>query len=120
MPLLIVYLSKDQKHTDGQKRKLTEAYNDATNKFTEHNVHVFFVGVTKFRDPPGPEEGAVLAMLFQPGGYSKRTKEKLAQAFYKATKEILDRGLVLFFRDADSQTGSTAEKDHLGRVLVTH
>lgn len=118
MPLLICFLPKDHGHTEEQKQKLGEAYDKAVKDIIEHGIDIIFIDM-KSTFGPFLEKGLVFNVLFQPGGYSKRTKEKEAQAFSKATTDILGRGMMMFFRDMDSSTGNVAEKDHLGRFLIT-
>lgn len=118
MPLLICFLPTDHGHTEEQKQKLGEAHNEAMKAATQHGMDIIFIDMTSTFGGM-MEKGLVFDVLLQPGGYSKRTKEKIAQAFSKATMDILGRGMIIFFRDMDSLTGNVAEKDHLGRFLIT-
>lgn len=108
----------DRKYTEEQKRKLGQAYDTAVKDMTEHGIDVIFIDVTS-KFGPFLDRGVVFNIVLQPGGYSKRTKEKIGQAFYKACIDILGHEAMVFFRDMDSPTGNVVEKDHLNRILMT-
>jgi hypothetical protein len=116
IPLLLCFLTQD--FEENLKQKLGKAYDEAVKDVTEHGIDVIFMdGTSNFG--PFVEKGMAFNIFFQPGGYSKRTKEKIAQAFYERTLDILGCDMMVFFRDMDSPTGNVAEKDHLGRILIT-